>query len=294
MNRVVEYAPAKVNLYLKILGKRPDGYHEIETLFERINIRDKVVISGLKSGITVTCRNGRVPCGKKNLCYASAKLVKERFKIDKGVKVDIIKKIPVAAGLGGGSSDAASVLKGLNRLWGLGLSRNELVNLAGSVGSDTAFFVSDSRFSIGRGRGERLEPVESGVSLWHLIITPDIEMLAKDVYRLYSRGNEPLPLTRKAGIGKILPPNIYIGNMGQINALLHNDLEDVVLRQKPIIRKIKDALVANGAKKAIVSGSGPSVFGLFESRKEAFGAGRLWKRRLSMSRKWRAFVAETC
>ena len=293
MKQITEYAPAKVNLYLKILGKRPDGYHEIETLFERIGIIDKITISELGSDtIRISCNDRSLPADETNICYKAAMQLKKDYKIQKGVRIDLIKNIPIAAGLGGGSSDAASIFKGLNKLWKIGLGREKLLALGNKVGSDVAFFLMDAEFAIGKGRGEILDPVQSDISLWHLVITPNIMLLTKDIYQLYSEAKLKT-LTRFKGADRIIPPKLHINSVGEFSALLHNDLEDVVLQQEPIIRDIKYAILQNGAVNAAMSGSGPSVFGLFKSRKEALLAKKNVLRHFPDSGKWRAFVVRT-
>lgn len=292
MKTITQWAPAKVNLYLKVLGRRRDGYHDIVTLFERIDIRDKIIISETKSGISVKSTDPILPGGEDNICYKAANLLKKKFNVPTGVKINIIKKIPVAAGLGGGSSDAASTLKGLNKFWSLGLQKKDLINFGKIIGSDVAFFLEDTSFSIGTKRGECLQPVRSDISLWHVIITPNIQLLSGDIYRLYD-AKHSLTLTRKRGVDKILFPPKHISNRDELKTLLNNDLEDIVLAQRPIIQEVKKSLVFSGAKKTLVSGSGPSVFGLYGTRKEAVKAKRCCSRRLPTTDGWRIFVAKT-
>lgn len=292
MSKIVELAPAKLNLYLRVINKRPDGYHDIETLFERIKLFDKIIVSDRRKNITIKCRSREIPSGGDNLCFRAAHLVQKRYNIARGVKITIIKKIPVAAGLGGGSSDAASTLKALNKLWKLSLGKGDLIELGRGIGADVAFFLTDSSFSIGRGKGDILESLKTERNLWHLVITPDIKLLSGDIYRLYSE-TRSLTLTKKRSIDKILLPTIHMSNMGQLEALLHNDLEDIVLAREPIIKDIKNAMASNGAKNTLVSGSGPSVFGIYETRKEALKAKKACFKRLPVSRGWRVFIAET-
>ena len=293
MKKVIERAPAKVNIYLKVISKRPDGYHNIETLFERIGIFDKIIVSGAKEGIKIKCRNPFVPLGKENLCYRAAHLVKKKLNLKNGVKIEIIKKIPVAGGLGGGSSDAASTLKALNKLWVLNLKNEDMMAFGSALGADVAFFLKDSSFAYGTGRGDDLESVKNDLEVWHLVITPDIRLLSGVIYTLYSQMHS-LTLTKTETIGKMLSPILdNIDNMGRLEELLHNDLEDVVLAREPIIKKIKDTLIKNGARYALLSGSGPSVFGLYGTRKEALKARGSCLRHLKADRGWHAFVART-
>jgi len=293
VNKVIEYAPAKVNLYLGIKGKRPDGYHELVTVFEKISIFDRLIIESLEKDIVkIVTDTGSIPRGPGNICHKAAMLLKSRFNVKKGVRITIKKNIPVAAGLGGGSSDCAAVLKGLNRLWDLRLDEKKLLLLAGELGSDAPFFILNGSFAVGAGRGERLKELKIRKDLWHLVIYPGIKLLTKDIYNLYSK-NRSLTLTRGARIAKIHSPKKLIYSMGQAETILHNSLEDVVLRKEPIIKDIKDLLKSLGAKGTLVSGSGSCVFGIFGSRKAADHAKKSILNRHPSSNGWRMFTAGT-
>ncbi|MDD5439007.1 MAG: 4-(cytidine 5'-diphospho)-2-C-methyl-D-erythritol kinase [Candidatus Omnitrophica bacterium] len=285
-------APAKVNLYLRILRLRSDGYHELETLFEKIDIRDTVRLTAAKAGVTVTSNEKSLPLGRANICYRAAELVKNTCKIKSGVKIHITKKIPIAAGLGGGSSDGVSVLKGLNRLWRLGLTDSALLTLANGLGSDLAFFVAKASFGIGKGRGERVTAYPCRLRLWHVVITPPLRLLTKDIYRLYDK-HYGLNLTRRSSIDRILPPKGSIGTRGQVGTLLYNDLENIVLIQEPLIKHIKEVLIGNGALNALLSGSGSSVFGIYNSKNEAKKAVKAFFWAIHVTRAWRVFIART-
>jgi len=293
MSTITEMAPAKVNLCLRILGKRPDGYHRIETLFEKIDIYDRIELRFREEGmITVICRDPDVPEGRENLCYKAAALLKKTCGVANGADITIEKRIPVAAGLGGGSSDAASVLKGLNRLWKLGLSVRKLAALAADIGSDVPVFIYEESYCIGTGRGEIIKPLKGGPKLWHVVVKPPIGCDTGSVYRAYAKMG-CLTLTRKGRADTILSPTVLISNMGQAEKLLYNDLEKIALK-KPVINNIKKTLFDLGADGALVSGSGSSVFGLFGTRKAARDAGKELFRRLPAGRGWCIFVAKTC
>lgn len=292
MKKMTLLAPCKVNLVLKIKRRRPDGYHDIETLFEKIGIFDKITLKEIGAGIKIKSRSGNIPLDDNNICYKAAKLVIGRFGIKKGVEITIQKKIPVFAGLGGGSSDGASVILGLNKMWKLRMTENEMVKLAGKVGSDAAFFIINSPFAIGKGRGELLRKVNLRLDLWHLVVTPDIKLSTANIYKIYSKKHQ-LALTTGNHTGKILHPRPRFDNMGRLEAFLQNDLEDVVLKLKPITNRIKKSLLAFGAKASMLSGSGSSVFGIFDSKKEALKAKRMIWRTLPVTSGWQAFVAKT-
>ena len=301
MKQVTELAPAKLNLYLKVLRKRPDGYHDIETLFERIDIFDKIIVSSTKEGINIKCDNPSVPTGKGSLCYKAAELMREKSsaksgsafggKATSGVAIKIEKRIPVAAGLGGGSSDAASILKALNNLWSLKLKREELMEMAGFLGADVSFFLADTSFAIGTGRGDHIKPINYAESFWHAVISPNITLLSGEIYKLYSEVH-PLTLTITGSIDRILTPTFNISNISRLKALLHNDLESIVLSREPLIKAIKDTLAGDG-EHSLVSGSGPSVFCLYETKKEALRAKENCLGRFPESCGWRAYITKT-
>lgn len=324
MKYVTELAPAKVNLFLRILGKRPDGYHEISTLFEKINICDKITVKELPKGIKIKCGVKSVPSGKTNICYKAASVLKKRCRIRTGFEIKIEKNIPVGAGLGGGSSDGAAVLRAVNKLLRLCLPDKELILMASELGSDVSFFIMQDSFAIGRGRGELLKALKSDICIWHLIIYPNILMKTRTVYDKYDKirqvepvqhkrlGSLPsryktdhasiglnsgdcegLTLTLNKPIAKMIAPVTRIDNMCELTALLHNDLEDVVLEREPVIKNIKGMFVSHGAKGALVSGSGSSVFGVYETKKEAHKAAEYFQSALPRGKGWRIFTAET-
>lgn len=292
MKKVIELAPAKINLYLKVLRKRPDRYHDIETLFERIGIFDKITILSAKEGISIECTDPSIPIGRQSLCYRAIELLKKTYKIKKGIKVRIEKNIPVAAGLGGGSSDAASILKALNSVWKLGFKKRELMNMAGTLGADIPFFLSDSPFAIGTERGDFIKPIKSNKSFWHVIICPNIRLLSSQIYKLYSELHS-LNLTIKRPIDRILSPTLNINSVNGLKKLLHNDLEQIVLSREPLIKNIKDILARGYKKNTLVSGSGPSVFGIYGTKKEAVKAKEDSLKRFPNSQGWRTFVTKT-
>ncbi|MGB2705747.1 MAG: 4-(cytidine 5'-diphospho)-2-C-methyl-D-erythritol kinase [Candidatus Omnitrophota bacterium] len=271
------YAPAKVNLYLRVLGRRPDGCHNIETVFERIALCDKIVLNSLRDNkIKIFCDNPGVPTGKKSLIYRTVDLLRREKRISKGAEVKILKKIPIAAGLGGGSSDAASILKGLNRLWRLSVGLPRLLKLGKSLGADMPFFLKDCSFASGHGKGDEVKKLNWKKKFWHLIISPPVKLLSKDVYKQLSlRGGRKAP--------------------DEAISFITNDLENIVLKKAPLVRKLKIALVDIGARYSLVSGSGPSVFSLFEKRKEAVRAKELLIRRFPVARRngWQLFTVST-
>jgi 4-diphosphocytidyl-2-C-methyl-D-erythritol kinase len=183
MNSIELTAYAKVNLVLKVLGKRKDSYHNIFTVFERISLGDRITIRKAASGISVSSDKFITKNPKDNLVYKAAELILGLNKVKGGVNIRIIKKTPIAGGLGGGSSDAAAVLTGINRLYGLKMSKLALAKLGSRLGADVPFFILDEKMAIGSGIGDKLKPVRSKVELWHLLINPGFHVPTKGIYQ---------------------------------------------------------------------------------------------------------------
>ncbi|MFH1563131.1 MAG: 4-(cytidine 5'-diphospho)-2-C-methyl-D-erythritol kinase [Nitrospirota bacterium] len=254
-------APAKINLFLNVLGKRQDGYHELETILQKIELYDTVILEEKEEGIELECH--QVP-GAENLSYKAASLLKQELKIKKGVKIRIEKNIPIAAGLGGGSSDAATTLIGLNKLWEIGLSQNDLIRLASKLGADVPFFINDSGLALGTGIGTIITPLSDLPPFWLVIICPEIKISTAKVYEglNFMLTNEPIN-------SKIIKAVIKEGNIEKISRLLSNTLERVVLPQYPMIKRLKEELLHAGALGALMSGSGSTVFGIARTKIEA-------------------------
>ena len=280
MNSLTLKSPAKVNLYLKVVNKRPDGFHNLKTIFERIDLHDDIRLTRSRSGrIRVSCDHPHVPTGPRNLVYKVALLLQKDFGIRNGVHIAIRKRIPVAAGLAGGSSNAATVLLGLNKLWDLKLSRDQLVAYAGRIGSDVAFFLYDTSWALGEGRGNIITPLKIRPKLWHVLVVPRVKMLTPKVYgalnlKLTKSGDDVNILTR---FTRYLAKN----DVRKVGSLLCNDLEQPIVHLKPNLLKIKKKLQALGAVEVAFSGSGPSLFSVVESKKQADRLYAVLKRRYS-------------
>lgn len=251
-------APAKINLSLDVLHKRSDGYHEVEMVMTTIDLADRVELSLLEHDvIKITSHNRFVPDDQRNLAYQAALLLKERFNVKKGVSITIEKMIPVAAGLAGGSSDAAATLRGLNKLWNLGLSLDELAALGAEIGSDVSFCVYGGT-ALATGRGERIKELPAPPTCWIVLAKPFIGVSTAEVYR-------------RLNLRGIQHPN----TQGMIQAIEEHDfkrvcknvgnvLEDVTLDLYPEVAQIKDQMKRFGADAVLMSGSGPTVFSLVE------------------------------
>jgi len=248
------FAPAKVNLCLHVLGKRADGYHELAMLMQRIALFDRLDIELVAgSDIRVSCPGLELVGGEQNIVEKAARLFLAHVGMSQGVSISMKKNIPTAAGLGGGSSDAAAVLEALDELLGTGLSRAELIELGGRLGADVPFFLY-KQTAWATGTGGQFEAWPGLPPIWLVLVNPGIAVSTTWVFR-------NLGLTHPWSIAKI--PRFPDGTSGLVR-LLHNDLEVVTCQRHPVITAIKERLVASGAIGALMSGSGPTVFGLFD------------------------------
>lgn len=254
---------AKVNFGLRVLGKRPDGFHEIRTILQTVDLQDKLVITLSGDGkIRVRCDHPEVPSGSKNLAHGAARLLQGEFQVPHGCRIHIAKKIPPAAGLGGGSSNAAATLVGLNRLWDLHLSKGDLLALGARLGSDVPFFLEGGT-ALAQGRGEKLTPLRLTTDFWLVLVKPDFSISTNWAY---SRVKIPLTLN---SFDVKLNSLRKISSLNQLLGFLDNDLEKAVEEVYPSIGEIKAELLSKGAMGAAMSGSGSSVFGLVRTRKAA-------------------------
>ena len=261
-------APAKLNLYLNIVGLRPDGYHELLSVFTPVSLYDILKIDKIDSGVDLYWDGRALEDKKGNLVYRAALCFFEKTGINKGARIRVSKKIPISSGLGGGSSDAASTLKALNRLWGNPLSKKELKSIALSLGADVPFFLLQKP-AIVRGIGEILEPIDAFPDAWYIIVTPRLMVSTAWAYK-----NFKLDLTKIKNQDIITR---FSKKIFENSDLLSNDLESVTFKRHPFLEEIKTSLVKLGAFNALMTGSGPSVFGIFRSYEEAFKASKIFE-----------------
>lgn len=266
MKRIVLKSPAKINLYLEIINKRPDGYHNIRTLFERVNLCDKITLEAIaEDKIEIFCNNPEVPADKNNLAYRAASLLKKSLGIDSGVRIKIDKSIPLSSGLGGGSSNAASVLLGLNRLWNLKLDKKKLIRYARKLGADIAFFVYEKPFAFGTQRGDIIKPLLIKRIFWHILAVPDIRVSTKEIYEGYSKD---LRLTKPRFNIKILTYALSKGDIWTLGSLIYNDLEAATIKKYRRVAKVL-AMFRQLGIASCMSGSGSSVFGIALNKETA-------------------------
>ncbi|WP_078556470.1 4-(cytidine 5'-diphospho)-2-C-methyl-D-erythritol kinase [Bacillus alkalicellulosilyticus] len=249
-------APAKINLTLDVLHKRNDGFHEVKMIMTTVDLSDRIDLVELDiDKIMVEVSEGFVPSDERNLAYQAALKLKQRYNITKGVYIYITKNIPVAAGLAGGSSDAAATLRGLNQLWNLGLSIEELASVGREIGSDVAFCVYGGT-ALATGRGEIIEPIASPPPGWVILAKPPIGVSTADIYRR-------LQVDKVSHCDETeMIRAIETKNFQGICNNLHNVLEDVTFSLYPEVQNIKDQMKKFGADGVLMSGSGPTVFGL--------------------------------
>lgn len=273
MGKIKLKARAKINLTLDILGKRADGYHEVEMVMQTIELYDVLVIKETARGIEITTSHPLVPAGSSNIAYQAAKMMADKYGINRGVKIDIKKNIPVAAGLGGGSSDAAAVLKGLNCFWGLGLAQEILQEMAAVIGSDVPFCIRGGT-ALAQGRGEVLSALPDVPVIWLVLAKPPLEVSTSEIYQHY----DPLRVGQRPQTNEMVNA-VREGNINGIIQNLANVLESVTFNRYPGVLRLKQAMDEAGARRSLMSGSGPSVFGVAQTREQAEEiAGNIGKR----------------
>lgn len=249
-------APAKINLTLDVLHKRPDGYHEVEMVMTTIDLADRIELSDDNSSRVKLMSEFRfVPNDHRNLAYQAAELFRKRMGITRGVNIYLEKNIPVAAGLAGGSSDAAAVLRGLNDLWQVGLTKDELAIMGEELGSDVPFCVYGGT-ALSTGRGEKIQPLPAPPTCWVILAKPSIGVSTADIYHALKVNRIEHPNT------KDMCKALEMKNYEQMCASVGNVLEPVTTRMHKEVKLIKDQMKRFGADAVLMSGSGPTVFGL--------------------------------
>lgn len=247
-----EKAYAKVNLFLEIIKKRSDGYHEIRSVFQTISLADELILEKTEEGITINCKDSNVPVNENNLIYKAVKLVKEISGYNKGINIILKKNIPIAAGLGGGSSDGAATIRGLNKLLRLNLTPSEMLQIAATIGSDVPFLLEGGTV-LAEGKGEKLVTFLPTPDLWIVVIKPDISVSTGWAYEQW-----------KPEMKQCVNVENFISNINSVTGknLLFNSFEDIIEKHYPVIKTIKEKLNMLGVKDHLLSGSGSSVFAL--------------------------------
>lgn len=264
MERISIKAPAKINLTLDVIGKREDGYHEVEMIMTTVDLSDRIDISNREDGqIILDSSAGYIPTDRRNLAYQAAELLKNRMNINKGVHIYIEKNIPVAAGLAGGSSDAAATLIGLNRLWNLNLSLDELAKIGAELGSDVPFCVYGGT-AMATGRGELIRPLPSPPPCWVVLAKPRTGVSTADIY-----GRIKLDEIKFHPDNREMERALHNKDFKAISNHLGNVLEPVTFSLYPEVKRIKEQMIRFGGQGVLMSGSGPTVFALIQGDNRA-------------------------
>lgn len=252
-------APAKINLTLDVLYKRPDNFHEVEMVMTTVDLADRISLESREDGvIQIISTDNFVPNDHRNFAYQAARLIKDTYGIRQGVSITIEKEIPIAAGLAGGSSDAAATLKGLNELWDLGLSIDELAELGAKIGSDVSFCVYGGT-ALATGRGEKIKELPAPPNCWVVLAKPKIGVSTAEVYGGLKVEGLQHPNTQQ------LIQAIETKDYELLCSSLGNVLETVTFKLHPEVVMLKEQMKRFGADATLMSGSGPTVFGLVDS-----------------------------
>jgi 4-diphosphocytidyl-2-C-methyl-D-erythritol kinase len=253
---------AKINWTLEILGKRPDGYHEIRTLLQTVSAADELTFELTGQGISVHCDHPEVPCDETNLAYRAAKLLSDYTGAGKGVRIQIAKRLPVAAGLGGGSGNAAVTLLALQKIWNAQVEPRDLFAMAAKLGADAPFFLIGGA-CLGVGRGDEVYPLADINEEFLLLVNPGIAVSTRDAY-----ADLPLELTKPRAVIK-MPLSFEAAYAAIVRqgapVPLINDLENSVFARHPALVEVKRRLKQTGARGVLMSGSGSTVFAIFDS-----------------------------
>lgn len=280
MEELIIESYGKVNLALDILYKRDDGYHEISSIMQRINLKDKLIFKDRKEGIIIESNDQRVPRDFTNLVHKAWKTLREITGIDRGIHIYIEKNIPIAAGLAGGSSNGAATLQALNTLWDLRLSDRELMDIGVGLGADIPFCIMGGT-ALAQGIGEKLKSISPFSNRHILLCNPDIEISTKYAYSKVD------PNGKRLDIEKIIQ-YIESGDTRCVAKNMENKMEIPIIEEYPIIQDIKDIMIKNGALGALMSGSGPTVFGIFQYEGDIIEA-----RRELLKRFKRVYICKT-
>jgi len=249
---------AKINWTLEVLSRREDGYHELRTIYQTVSLYDELRITATDGSIEIVCNDPRVPCDETNLAFKAAAQLLQAAGISKGARIETEKRIPVAAGLGGGSSNAAAALLALVKLWEIEIDERELAGIAAALGSDVPFFLIGGT-ALGVGRGEEVSSIEQLHCEQLLLVNPGFAVSTREAYEKLSR------LTRSEAAFNIPLALLAAKGISGLPLVARNDLEDAVLADHPEIAEVKRRLSSLGAIHAQMSGSGATVFGVFDN-----------------------------
>lgn len=259
-------APAKINLALDVLSKRPDGYHNVSMIMQTIALYDTITIKSGFNGIKITSNSTKIPLNESNIAYKAAHYLSTKYNVKRGASIHIEKRIPVAAGLAGGSTNAAAVLKLLNKAWDLQLSKTELMDAGKRLGADVPFCIQGGT-CLAEGLGEKLTAIKSIPDCHILLAKPNVGVSTKEVYQSLNLDE----IKERPDIASMMKA-IEQQDLAGICSRMGNVLETVTTKMHPIILELKQKLLDYGAIGSLMSGSGPTVFGIFSDMSDAYGA----------------------
>lgn len=260
---IIEKAPAKINLGLDVLGKRADGYHELEMVMSSVDLADRLIMEELEEDkIIIETNKAFLPIDKRNNVYQAASIVKKRYGINKGILIRITKNIPVAAGLGGGSTDCAAALRGMDRLWQLGLTMPELIDIGMEVGTDVPYCIYGKTAFIS-GKGEKVTPLRPMPQCWVVLVKPRLSVSTGKIFQEVDLDQLHHPDIQE------LSDAILAEDYQRMIAAMGNSLESITIPKHPVVQQIKERMMKYGADVALMTGSGPTVFALCQKYSRA-------------------------
>lgn len=260
---IIEKAPAKINLGLDVLGKRADGYHELEMVMSSVDLADRLIMEELEEDkIIIETNKAFLPIDKRNNVYQAASIVKKRYGINKGILIRITKNIPVAAGLGGGSTDCAAALRGMDRLWQLGLTMPELIDIGMEVGTDVPYCIYGTTAFIS-GKGEKVTPLRPMSQCWVVLVKPRLSVSTGKIFQEVDLDQLHHPDIQE------LSDAILAEDYQRMIAAMGNSLESITIPKHPVVQQIKERMMKYGADVALMTGSGPTVFALCQKYSRA-------------------------
>ena len=260
---IIEKAPAKINLGLDVLGKRADGYHELEMVMSSVDLADRLIMEELEEDkIIIETNKAFLPIDKRNNVYQAASIVKKRYGINKGILIRITKNIPVATGLGGGSTDCAAALRGMDRLWQLGLTMPELIDIGMEVGTDVPYCIYGTTAFIS-GKGEKVTPLRPMPQCWVVLVKPRLSVSTGKIFQEVDLDQLHHPDIQE------LSDAILAEDYQRMIAAMGNSLESITIPKHPVVQQIKERMMKYGADVALMTGSGPTVFALCQKYSRA-------------------------
>ena len=251
---------AKLNLHLRVLGRREDGFHDIFTVFQTVSLYDEIVLETYGDEVLLECDHPAVPADENNLIVKAAERLRVEFGVTAGARISLKKRIPMGGGLGGGSSNAAAVIMGLSKIWDIGATRAEFIRIGSELGSDVPFFFEGGT-AMGIGRGTEVLPLDDFTANWMLIVTPDVHVSTAAAYAKLGAQN----LTNEDSNRILRVCRSEAESPDFLHAALRNDFEKTVFAEHPEIERVKRRLIELGASRAMMSGSGASVFAIFDN-----------------------------